>query len=102
MTMMPPQTPAGTATATSGVGASSAAVLLPKAGQQARISCLAQAVASVAFVAFGDVNVVATASNGVAILTGDSFVVTPPSSATHFAVFAAAAQTVYVTSGIGE
>jgi|SRR5688572_4383914 len=102
MTMMPPFTPAGTATATSGVGVSSAAVALPKVNQQARLSCPSIAAPDVAFVAFGDSSIVATAVNGVAIITGDSFVVTPPSGATHFAVFGAAAIAVYVTSGIGE
>lgn len=102
MTMMPPFTPAGTATSTSGAGSSSAATALPKTNQQARLTCPALETAGVAFVAFGDSAVAATAANGVAILTGDSFVVTPPVGATHFAVFAAAATAVYVTSGIGE
>lgn len=102
MSLMPPMTPAGTATATSGAGSSSAAVALPKADQQARVSCVANATPAAAFIAFGDSSVVATAANGVAVLTGQTFVVTPPSGATHFAVFAAAAQVVYVTSGVGE
>lgn len=102
MTMMPPLTPAGTASAASTAGVSSAATLLPKVGQQARLSCLEIATPDVAFVAFGNASIVASAANGIAILTGDSFVVTPPSSATHFAVFSAVVATVYVTSGIGE
>jgi hypothetical protein len=100
--MMPPMTPAGAATATSGAGSSSAAVALPKIGQQCRVSCLGNATPSVAYVAFGASSIVATATNGVAVLTGESFMVTPPTGATHFAVFAAAAQTVYISSGVGE
>jgi hypothetical protein len=99
---MPPMTPAGAATATSGAGSSSAAVALPKTGQQCRVSCLGNATPSVAYVAFGSSAIAATAINGVAVLTGESFMVTPPTSATHFAVFAAAAQTVYISSGVGE
>lgn len=99
---MPPMTPAGAATATSGAGSSSAAVALPKIGQQCRVSCLGNATPAVAYVAFGSSAIQATAANGVAVLTGESFMVTPPTSATHFAVFAAAAQTVYISSGVGE
>jgi hypothetical protein len=36
------------------------------------------------------------------ILTGVPEIFTPPTSATHFAVIASAATTVYVTSGFGE
>ena len=102
MTMMPPFTPAGTAEATNVAASSSAAVALPKVNQQARITCEALETPDVAFVSFGDSAVVAAAVSGVAILTGDSFVVTPPAGATHFAVISASAVTVHVTSGIGE
>lgn len=102
MTLMPPMTPAGSAIATSGAGSSSAATALPKIGQQARLSSVSGGTQALAYVAFGDSSVVATAANGVAIPPGTSFVVTPPSTATHFAVFSAAATAVAVTSGIGE
>lgn len=102
MTMMPPFTPAGCATATSGAGSSSAATALAKTNQQARLTNPSGGTQALAFVAFGSSSVAATAANGVAILPGESFVVTPPSEATHFAVFSAAATAVYVSSGIGE
>ena len=95
-------TPAGSTSATSGTGSSSAATALIKTKQQARLTSITGGTQAIAFVAFGDSNVQATVANGVAILPGDSFVVTPPDAATHFAVFSAAATQVYVTSGIGE
>lgn len=103
MTMMPPMTPSGSATATSS-GAASAPVALPKTGQQCRLTNPAGGTQVVAYVAFGDNAIVATATNGVAIAPGNTFVVTPPSGVTHFSVIAAsaAATAIYVTSGIGE
>lgn len=101
MTLMAPFTPGGTANATSGAGASSAATLLPKVGQQALVTSESGGTQAKAFIKFGDVSVVAAATD-TPILPGTAQVFTPPAAATHFAVFAAAATLVYVTSGYGE
>lgn len=101
MTLMAPFTPGGTASATSGAGASSAATALSKSGQQARIVSETGGSQAKAFIKFGDSSVVAAATD-TPILPGTTEVMTPPTAATHFAVFSAAATLVYVTSGIGE
>lgn len=103
MSLMPPMTPSGSATATSS-GSASTAALLPKPGQQCRLTNPAGGTQVVAYVAFGNSAIAATATNGVAIAPGNTFVVTPPSDATHFSVIAAsaAATVIYVSTGIGE
>lgn len=101
MTMMPPFTPGPTASATSGAGSSSAAVSLPKIAQQALVTSPSGGTQTTAFINFGDSTVVAAATD-TPILPGTAQVFSPPSNATHFAVFAAAATVVYVTSGVGE
>jgi hypothetical protein len=102
MSLMPPFTPGPTATATSGAGVSSAATALAKVNQQAMISVDTGGTNVRCFIEFGDSSVVADAVGGMALLPGERVLVTPPSAATHFAVFAATATVVYVTSGIGE
>lgn len=100
MSLMAPFTPGLTASATSAAGVSSAGVALTKAGQQCRLTNEAGGTQATAFVKFGDSAVVATAAD-LPILAPASFVVTPPSSATHFAVFSATITRVYATSGMG-
>lgn len=103
MTMMPPFTPGATVSATSGAGASSAATAFgkPTGGQQVLVTSESGGTQAKAFIKFGDSGVVAAATD-TPILPGTSQIFTVPMSATHFAVFSAAATLVYVTSGIGE
>jgi hypothetical protein len=101
MTLMAPFTPGATANATSGAGSSSAATALTKAGQQALITSESGGTQAKAFIKFGD-NAVQAAATDTPILPGTTQILTPPSTATHFAVFSAAATLIYVTSGIGE
>jgi hypothetical protein len=101
MTMMPPFTPGPTANATSGAGSSSTATALARTGQQVLITSESGGTQAKAFIKFGDSTVQAAATD-TPILPGTTQIFTPPSSATHFAVFSAAATLVYATSGIGE
>lgn len=100
MSLMAPFTPGLTASATSGAASSSAATPLTKSGQQCRLTNPSGGTQVTAFVKFGDSAVQATVAD-LPILAGVAFVVTPPSSATHFAVFAATATQVFATSGMG-
>lgn len=110
MSLMAPFTPTENASATSGAGTSSAATALPRpfviAAQrvgngQLRLTSPTGGTQVVAFVKFGGAAVVATLTD-LPILPGESFVITPPGDATHFAVIAATATTVYATGGFGE
>lgn len=97
-----PFTPGATVSAASS-GSSSAAVALPKSGLQGqvRVASAGGGTQTTAFIKFGDSAVAATTSD-TPILAGSTQIFTPPTNATHFAVIASAATTVYVTCGFGE
>jgi hypothetical protein len=104
MSMSQPFTPAiPTVNATSGAGSSSAAVAMTKVAnnRQVLVTSASGGTQGTAFIRFGASTVQADATD-MPILPGTAQIFTLGAGQTHFAVFAAAATQVYVTSGNGE
>lgn len=94
-----PFTPNYQGTATITVAATSAAVALNKGGVNQQVVVSSLAANAIAFIEFGSSTVAAAVASGFPILPGRVYTFT--TTATHIATIGTAANTLYVSSGMG-